>query len=186
VARLKNRNGKAIDMFRKAALAAAFLAAIFSAAVCVRAAANSYKGWHTFKGAWFEIKYPPDFKAKSSLPGTTSSEGCDSAFFVSPDGAVEFYVFSPQWNGDPSDVVLDPETEEIEAQKTENRKDGTTVKRYTIAAKNGSYSRSYIDTQNVSMNTRTVFGIKYSSRKFYDKYKSRYLVFKDSLVQFAD
>ena len=183
---MKNRNSRSTGIFRKAALAAAFLAAFLSAAVCVRAAANSCKGWNTYKGAWFEIKYPPGFKAKSSLPETASSGRYDSAFFISPDGAVEFYVFSPQWNGVPFDIAIDPETEEIEAQKTDNRKDGTIVKQYTISAKNGGYLRSYIDTEYVPQNTRTVFGIKFSNRHSYDKYKSWYHAFKDSLVQFAD
>jgi hypothetical protein len=65
-----------------------------------------------FEGAWFQVAYPADFVAVPSLPSATA-EGYDSAFFRSPDGAVEFYVFAPQWGGQPEDIALDPGREEL-------------------------------------------------------------------------
>lgn len=49
----------------------------------------------TFKGAWFEIKYPSSFTAKPSQKSATSDKGYESAFFESQDHLVEFYVFLP-------------------------------------------------------------------------------------------
>ena len=57
----------------------------------------SFSQTKTFQGAWFEVKYPQDFKAKGSLASETS-DGFDSAIFTSPDGTVSFYVYSPQWS----------------------------------------------------------------------------------------
>src|SRR5580692_1466715 len=71
----------------------------------------------TFKGAWFAVSCPADFKARLGMKSLTSSEGCDSAFFTSPDKQVEFYVFSPQWNGEPKDYALDPNKEVVVNKK---------------------------------------------------------------------
>ena len=51
----------------------------------------------TYETSWFSAAYPTSFFVKGSLPSTTDEEGFDSALFTSPDGEVEFYVFSPQW-----------------------------------------------------------------------------------------
>ena len=142
------------------------------------------KGLSTYKGAWFDIQYPANFRVRSAL--TSSSSGYDSAFFTSPDGTVEFYVFSPQWNGDPSeDIAINPAEEVYEAQKQEE-KNGKQVRWVTISAKNQAYTRSYVDTEDTISNTRLVFGIKYHNQKAYNKYKSAYLKFKKSLKQYAD
>lgn len=49
--------------------------------------------YSNYKGAWFNIEYPASFKVENSLKSSTSSEGFDSAFFTSPDGKVQFYIF---------------------------------------------------------------------------------------------
>lgn len=144
-------------------------------------AKNSYK---TFKGAWFEIEYPENFKAEGSLKSSTSDEGFDSATFTSPDGKVQFYVFSPQWNGQPKDISLQPNEKLVE--KTEENKNTILVKRWTIVANNGSYNRSYEERIELENNINTIFGVKYSSKSDLEKYKEQYLEFKKSLQQFAD
>lgn len=138
----------------------------------------------TFKGAWFDIKYPSAFKVKPSLKSATNTNGYESAFFESPDRLVEFYVFSPQWRGEATDIELKT-SEKITGDKTETT-GNTTIRWWTIAAKNGSYTRSYQEkTDNIS-NTNWIIGIKYKNQAAFNKYKKQYLAFKSSLVQYAD
>lgn len=136
----------------------------------------------SYCGAWFSIDYPAGFRVKPSLK-SSSGQGYDSAFFVSPDGRVEFYVYSPQWSGKPIDAALNAKTERIVSKKVSVRK-SSTITWTTITAKGGSYTRSLVDT--IDDSTRLVFGIKYSSSKSYGKYKKSYLAFKKSLRQYAD
>ncbi len=141
------------------------------------------KNWSTYNGAYFDIQYPSSFKVRPALKG---DDGYDSVFFTSPDGAVEFYVFSPMWNGDPSeDIAINLAEEVYKAQKQEE-KNGKKVRWVTIIAKNKAYTRSYVDTQDTISNTRLVFGIKYHNQKAYNKYRPAYLKFKKSLKQYAD
>jgi len=142
-------------------------------------------GWKEYKGAWFSIKYPGSFRVYPSLKSLSSSEGYDSVFFISPDSSVEFYVFSPQWNGGPSDIALQPDTEEYVAQKEEKR-NSRIVRFITIRARDKSYLRSYVDTEDTDLNTRLVLGIRYTDQKAYEKYKQFYLDFKASIRQYAD
>jgi hypothetical protein len=141
--------------------------------------------WRTYKGAWFEIKYPATFKARPSLESISFDGKYDSAVFTSPDGSAEFYVFSPQWNGNPKDVEIDPNREEYDSPQSE-RKGTVNLRRVTIRAKDNSYLRSFEDTENTDLNIRRVFGFKYRDRKAYNRYKNDYLKFKRSLVQFSD
>jgi hypothetical protein len=138
-----------------------------------------------FTGAWFEIQYPPDFSAEPSLKSTTNATGPDSVFFVAPSKEVSFYVYSPQWNGTATDILLKDDKEtQVSLKKTE--KNGVITLDYTIAAKDGSYTRSYVDVEDTNSNTRQVFGITYRDQKILDQYKDLYTQFKSSLVQFAD
>lgn len=138
----------------------------------------------TYKGAWFQIKYPSNFKVRPSLR-SSSGQGYDSVFFSSPDGSVEFYVFSPQWNGQPSDIEMNSQSEVQVSQNTEKRA-GRIVRRMTIRARDNSYLRSFEDTEDTTTNTRKVFGIKYRNEAAYSRYRQSYLTFKQSLTQFAD
>jgi hypothetical protein len=67
---------------------------------------QSVNRWLTYRGAWFEVKYPSTFRVRPSLRSSSSTRGYDSVFFTAPDDNVEFYVFSPQWNGTASDIEL--------------------------------------------------------------------------------
>lgn len=149
--------------------------------LCVHLSAQT----KTFRGAWFEITYPRSFTARGSLPSyTTAGEGFDSAFFVSPDKEVEFYIFSPQWDGEATDIALKPNEKEASRQVKETKTE--TITYLTISAKDGSYVRSYQETFRKLGNTRWVVGIKYRNQKAYNRYKKDYLSFKVSLVQFTD
>ena len=137
----------------------------------------------TFNGAWFDINYPSNFIAKGSLKSITS-DGFESAIFKSPDNLVEFYIFSPQWSGEAKDIKLNFK-ETLSSSKSQINGDLKT-KWWTIAAKDGSYLRSYQEKINKSQNTNWVIGIKYKNSSALEKYKKEYALFKSSLKQYAD
>jgi len=139
--------------------------------------------WRVYEGAWFKIKYPAAFAVHPSQRNS-SGEGHDSVFFTAPDGSVEFYVFSPQWNGEPNDIEI--KTGEVLVSQNSEKRGEKTVRRVTIRARNNSYSRSFEDTEDSATNTRKVFGIKYRNQNAYSSYRQTYLTFKQSLTQFAD
>lgn len=141
-------------------------------------------GLQTYRGAWFEIKYPANFRVRPSLRSSSAS-GYDSVFFTAPDAAAEFYVFSPQWNGTPSDIEVDLSTEILIARKFEQRSDKT-IRRVSVRSRDGRYLRAFEDTEDNTTNTRRVFGITYRDQASYDRYRQAYLAFKASLIQFAD
>lgn len=145
---------------------------------------NAAQGWRTYTGAWFEVKYPSNFTARPSQRSSSAS-GFDSAFFTAPGGSVEFYVFSPQWNGEPGDIALDSRFE-VSVSQTTQRSGSKIVRRATIRARDGSYTRSFEDIEDTATNTRRVFGIKYANQAAYNRYRQTYLTFKQSLTQFAD
>ncbi len=156
-------------------------------------------GTQDYKGSWFKITHPANFVAKA--------EGADEASFTSPDGLVEFYVYSPQWSGNPvsylqplSTEVVESDTSNPDVKSTTNSYGAThhkKITRYvTFAANDGSYKRSFVsvtagyvtspDSSDYSSKTHTVFGIKYRDQSAYDKHLNEYLAFKKSLVQYAD
>ena len=148
-----------------------------------------------FSGEWFDVRYPAGFTVRRSLSEKEAPDQCLSAFFTSPDGAVVFYVFSPLWNGDPTDIALKP-NEVLENQSEEHRdgplQSGTTRPLYTITvraktarAKNNSYTRSWEDKET-TLNTRRVFGFQYRNEAARLKYRFAYLAFKASLRQYSD
>jgi hypothetical protein len=108
----------------------------------------------------------------------------DWALFSAPDGSAEFYIFSPLWNGEPKEIEPKP-TEEIVTQANETKGD-MKVRRMTLKARDGSYTRSFEDRENTKTNNRTTFAIKYKDQKIYDQYKSDYLHFKQSWKAWAD
>lgn len=158
-----------------AAAALAFLLC----AVTAHAAATT-----TYAGAWFEIDAPVEFTVRPSLP-SASADGFDSAFFTSPDGAVEFYIHAPQWGGDATDIAIDPATESLSDEKVVT--DGPVTRRwFTISAHDGSYSRSYLTTTDTRGPTERTVGIRYRSIEDLQANNAAYTAFRDSLRQFAD
>lgn len=154
--------------------------------------------WPVFKGAWFDISYPPGFTARPSLLYNPNSltGGYDSVFFVSPDQTVEFYVLSPLWTRDPTDLILTP-NEKIVSEKIQEapRDSYQRIIWRTIKATDGNYARSYVDRRastlgfdvpDVGAYEQTVFGIKYKNQEIYEKYKNDYTHFKQSLIQYSD
>jgi hypothetical protein len=142
------------------------------------------EGRQVFRGAWFEVRYPADFTVKPSLPSATAA-GYDSAEFVSPDGAVSFYLFAPQWGGTAADIDLLPGRERLICDRSLEKADGR-WRWFTIEAADGSYRRSYLETIAQQGAVRTVVGIKYRDEAARQRYLKEYLQFRQSLEQFAD
>ncbi|MGB3007726.1 MAG: hypothetical protein WBC06_14510 [Chitinophagaceae bacterium] len=153
-------------------------------AVFVFTTATLFGQTKTFTGAWFEIKYPSTFTPRPSLKSATSQQGYESAFFKSADGLVEFYIYAPQWSGNPTDIAL--KNTEKTSGATSKTSGSVTIKWWTITAKNGSYTRTYQETRDNVSNTKWVVGIKYKNQTAYNKYKQQYIAFKASLIQFGD
>ncbi len=145
---------------------------------------GSPMGVRIFHGAWFEVAYPADFAAKPSLASTTA-EGYDSAVFTSPDGAVAFYVFAPQWGGQAADIDLDPQRERLVAEQHLQKADRD-LRWFTIEAADGSYRRSYIESVAQQGSVITVVGLKYRNEEARQRYLEEYLQFRNSLKLYAD
>jgi len=141
--------------------------------------------WETFNGTYFRISYPKDFLVKPSIKADASDGLFDSVFFISPDGTVEFYIYSPLWNGNASDITFDDAKELSISDKT-NVIDEYIVTYMTFEAKDKSYTRSYVYKENFKTNNLTVFGINYRNRDDYDKYIEDYSRFKKSIEQWSD
>ena len=113
-----------------------------------------------------------------------TSDGFESAIFKSPDNLVEFYVFSPQWSGEATDILLNSK-KTLSSSKSQINRD-LEIKWWTITAKDGSYLRSYQEIINKNQNTNWLIGIKYKNSSGLEKYKKEYAFFKNSLKQYAD
>ena len=146
-------------------------------------------------GGFFRVEYPADFTA---YPPNRKENMTDEATFVSPDGEVEFYIYSPQWNGKPR-YLNKRENEIVEANKrkivSSRDKIGYTHLTWrTYVDKHGRYNRAFLmrKTNCPSSNTEddctniTVFGIKFKNKASYNRYKKVYIKFKKSLEQYAD
>jgi hypothetical protein len=175
-----------MKLFRLTGLGFASLITIF----LISGECRGEREWSTYKGAWFEIKFPSNFKVEPAQKSATSTTGYDSVYFISPDNNVAFYVFSPQWQGNARerDSEMDPNREELIEQNITKEKDQLgnfkTIRTITVKAKDNSYVRAIRD--ETTDTTRLIFGIKYKSKEFYNKYHHDYLLFKKSLRQFSD
>jgi len=152
---------------------------------CVLPIQCKTKPWPTYRGAWFRIGYPPNYTVQPSLKGATSGDrGYDSVFFISPDKKVEFYVFSPQWSGEPTDVAVNSNTENLVSTRTVQQKGKKAPITITkISAKQGAYKRLLIDIKNGS--THKVFGVKCPYSESFGRYIKHLNRFRKSLVQFV-
>lgn len=156
-----------------------------------------------FRGYYFDIKYPREFIAKPVEPTVDYNRKTfvqtDEAYFSSPDGTVEFFVYSPLWSGDPENYLTIAPTEEIVSEKSETgpalpnqlRDSERVIRWVTIKAKDESYYRSFISIkeqvrEDGHSELHHVFGIKYQDDEVYEEYKDAYDAFKNSLEQYAD
>ncbi len=144
------------------------------------------KGLKTFDGPNFSVFYPLGWKAQ------VGKSDNDAALFSSPDGRAQFAVYSPLWNGNPTDLNINLKREKRVSQlRTKSRaKDSSNsqieTRWQTFRALNGSYTRSIVDVENTTLNTRRVFGFKYKNAAAYKKYLPLFQRFKASLEQYSD
>ncbi len=151
-----------------------------------------------YRGSWFDATYPQTFSAAPTAPTDTYNGltfvQTDEATFTSPEGNVEFFVYSPLWSGNPQNYLNIASTEELVDEKTEEKPEngpsgGTKTRWVTIKAKDSSYYRSFISIQRqlgTGSELHHVLGIKYRDAAAYETYKSAYTAFKQSLRQYAD
>lgn len=147
----------------------------------------------SYAGNFFRIGYPKYFRASPLSPVDYFDDMIeyivtDEATFTSRDGAVEFFVFSPLWGGDPINYLIQQPNEEVISRGEDTSKSdhplGLSQYWVTFEDKEGKYKRSYHSI--VTHSTHHVFGFKYTTQEMYLKYKPAYLEFKKSLQQFSD
>lgn len=181
----------------KLLILAALITPLVCAPVSAGHSASRAADYVRFKGAWFDIDYPRGWKAKASILEIAGhSDSAESTFFESPSGDAEFYVFSPQWNGDPKDIQWNSQREILVSHHVErasrvkinngNYLYNGVANWYTVRAKDNSYVRSWMDLEDKSLNVRHVFGFKYRNASVYKKYQAQYAHFRRSLEQFSD
>jgi hypothetical protein len=134
-------------------------------------------------GAWFEVMYPAGFVPRVIQKSAAEADKADAVAFSSSDKLVEFYIYSPQWNGVAPGIEINPSTERLESEKSTKSKGGI-ITWFTIKSRKGEYVRSYQDFKSESIHW--VIGIKYKDKNAYARYKEQYLFFKKSLRQFSD
>jgi len=149
-----------------------------------------------YKGAWFDVLYPDNFIIHEREKAYDTASNFDGVAFASPDGAMEFYVYSPQWGGiSKYETVL--ETEKVSSSKTVEQEQIFSESRLvlqhekkiewvTIDALNGEYARSYVVTTEENNTVRYLFGIKYATLEDLEAARIAYEAFKASLIQYAD
>jgi hypothetical protein len=149
------------------------------------AIAGAGPAWRTYTGAWFKVKVPPGFRVEArELRMAGDRREFDGVSCTSPDGKVEFYVYSPQWSGTPKWIALRAGEKRVDSSVESGAK--RTVTYVTIKGPGGRYTRSYADTRGKQDGTRTIYGFQYRDQATYRKYRPPYMQFKKSLVQFAD
>ena len=170
----------------RAASVAPILVVVAAAAGACRSEGAPASGTDTarYEGAWFEVAYPASFAVRPSLE-STSADGYDSAFFEAPDGSVRFYVHSPQWGGEPTDVLRDPVTEELVDSVTTQEGPVTTT-RTTVAARDGAWTRSYVTRFDARGPTQWTVGWAWASQEARDRWVEAFRSFEASLEQFAN
>jgi len=133
--------------------------------------------FNLFGGAGFEVSSPNTFRAIGSQR-SPEKNGYESVFFTSPDGAVEFYIFSPINKGVPNDIDVKINEKISPIQLTSGKM--VSARFWTITAKDNSYTRAYHESIDSKTASNWIVGIKYKSQAAYNKYKNDYLAFKKS------
>ena len=140
--------------------------------------------WKKYKGTWFDIKYPSDFK-----PNRVTD---NSVFFTSKNGDVEFYVFSPMWSGHPEEIKLDKNLESVVETKNDAYEEDGIKGTYIfqkIIAKDSSYSRDVIlyYNENSTDNCSKAYCMKWSSDNEQHNYHDAFLnKFIKSHIRYLD
>jgi hypothetical protein len=138
-----------------------------------------------FEGAWFSVRYPDSFIAQGSQK-SLASDGYDSAWFRSPNGEVEFYIFSPQVGGKAEDLAR-VTAGETQVAASEAKSANRIVRWRTYQARDKSHTRSVEETWTPDgLYITRVVAIRYKNAAALAKYKADYAAFKASHEAFAD
>jgi len=162
-----------------------FLMCSLCAAALLPASADDVPaGWQTFRGNYFIIGVPPGFVATpQGDPGGGGRH--DEVSLWNAELSVEFYVYSPQWNGEA--LIMEVGTRAEELTSSESKRTGNIEeKQLTITALDKSYTRFVVSLTNVAENTNKTFGIRVPNVKVYERIRPTYVTWKKSLTQFAD
>ena len=135
----------------------------------------------TYNGAWFDVRVPEGFTVQPSLL-SVSNEGYDSVWLRSPDDDFDLYIYSPQWGGEPSDVIDDPQISDI-TENTQINDHGTVTVR-EIAYKNGQYGK-FTSNQTIHNNHLTT-GYRHSNQPLSESQNQIHRCFLQSIQQYAD
>ncbi len=136
----------------------------------------------SYKGAWFEVKYPSNFSVKASEPSKMGEANTyDAATFTSPDKKVSFYIYAPvvPVEKDPESVPLGNASQSLDPDKL-----GFVVTYYSNFNNKDKRTHSYQVTRTSEGYTDLIIGIAYTTMKDYEKYKKQYLAFKKSLERY--
>jgi hypothetical protein len=145
-----------------------------------------------YSGAWFDVEYPSSFTPSPSQTNGVDHINTDEATFTSEDGSVEFFIYSPLWNGQTTYHTISDNEDFVDRKEVETPGTGfdkTLTKWVTVKAKDNSYYRSYIHVRkqiDTGSEYTYTFGIKFKDTNAYNTYKDAYIAFKKSLVQYGD
>jgi len=155
-----------------------------AAALLPASAEDVPAGWKTFKGNYFSIGVPPGFVATPQ--GDAGGGGRhDEVSLWNAELSVEFYVYSPQWNGQA--IIMEVATRAEELTSSESKRTGNIEEtQLTITALDKSYTRFVLSLTNVAENTNKTFGVRVPNMKVYEKIRPTYVTWKKTLTQFAD
>lgn len=146
-------------------------------------AAGLPDGWGKFRGAYFEVGIPPGFQASGRMRGDGGNFNAVSLWNAA--SKVEFYVYSPLWNGRSDYLSPRGEVESVTSRETSN-KGGVAEEQLTITAHDRSYVRFIVSRTKVNENTNTTFGVRVPNMGVYEQIKPTYVRWKGTLQQFAD
>ena len=140
-------------------------------------------GWKTYHGNFFEIGVPPNFVSMPENKRRGGGSGDEVALW-NQDQQVEFYVYSPQWNGVASRTVTQS-TETLDSHESKTT-GGLVEERWVMSAKDKSYVRFVVSFTDTKLNTNKTFGIRVPSMRTYAQVKPTFIQWKRTLQQFAD
>ncbi len=146
------------------ALAAILLTPLLHAAADNKIPANATSDTSVFRGRYFEVRRPANFKARA----------IDAA--------------SPR-EADAPEIAFDAARETEISRKTESGKSSGVAGKYTwatIAAKDKRYTRLYQHFNADDGSIHWVIGMRYQSDDALQRYKPAYAKYKASFRQFAD
>ena len=169
---------------------------------------NSGEKFSIFRGMFFRIFYPQNFSAQPYLidesmdpmrlprfPDLDYIE-TDGAYFTSPDGLVEFFIYAAKNTMNPENYIKTRQNEVLISRKSEKYSFEERHHNYqqkswvTTKEKGNAYYRSFIHQRDCHYSATTswsdcetkVLGVKYSNADVYYEYRDLFKEFRDSLV----